>query len=269
MTPKTYRGLTVENNSIENLTFRAFYITDYMGWSDEDFLDMSSVAVVENAEDEPLFVGGIKYAFPLESLNLSAEAYHYHMVDYFQSTYFKANLAKAIGNFNLHVTPSYLKQDSNGEDYAGTFDTYQYGFNTGFKAYGFDLTAYYAKTGSDAVFAPWGDGKVLIQQINASGRADEDAYALKLGYDLGSIGLQGFSAYVFHGIYDVDEGADTNVDINETDFSLQYAFGGFLEGLSVRGRYAIIDYDGGSSDDFDDFRIYLKYTFNFGGKKDA
>jgi len=269
MTPKTYRGLTVENNSVENLTLRAFYITDYMGWSDEDFLDMSSVAVTEDADDNPLMAGGLKYIFPVESLKLSSELFHYHMVDYFQSNYVKFGVGKALGDVNLYFNPSFLKQDSDGDEFAGEFDTTQYGFNTGAKAYGFDLTAFYARTDDDPVFAPWGDGKVIIQQINASGRADEDTYAAKLNYDFTDLGAAGLSAYVFYGYYDVDDVTDTNVDISETDFSIQYNFSGFLKGFSVRGRYAIIDYDGGTADDFNDFRIYLKYSFAFGGKKDA
>lgn len=269
MTPKTYRGLTVENTSISNLTLRAFYITDYMGWSDEEFLDMSTVASSKNADDNPLMVGGMKYVFPITGVKLSSELYHYHMVDYFQSTYLKADLAKAFGDFNFSFAPSFLKQDSAGDEFSGAFDATQYGFSAGVKAYGFDLTAFYARTEDDPVFAPWGDGKVLIQQINASGRADENAYAIKLGYDFANLGAPGLSAYVFQGLYDVDDATATNVDINETNLSVQYAFSGALKGFSVRARYAMIDNDGGSADDFDDFRVYLRYTFTFGGKKDA
>lgn len=263
--PKTYRGLTVENKSVENLTLRAFYITDFMGWSDDDFKEMSSVA--NGADDEPLLAGSIRYNAPFKIATLDTEVWDYRMEDVFNSIYFKATLGKKFESVSLHFTPSYLKQDSIGGDLAGQFDTYQYGFNTGIRMAGFDVTAFYAKTGDNDVFVPWGDGKVLIQQINASGRADEDAYALKVGYDFATLGANGLSAYIFHGFYDTP-GAGTHAasDINETNLSAQYAFAGSLDGLSLRVRYAMIDYDSDTGDDFNDFRIYLKYTFSLDGK---
>ena len=263
--PKTYRGLTVENKSVENLTLKAFYLTDFMGWTDDDFVRMSSVA--KGADDEALLAGSVRYIFPIKIATLDTEAWDYRMEDVFNSTYFKATLGKKFESVSVHFTPSYLKQDSIGDDLAGQFDTDQYGFNTGFKVAGFDVTAFYAKTGDNDLFVPWGDGKVLIQQINASGRAEEDAYAVKLGYDFATIGAKGLSAYVFHGIYDTpDSGTHAASDINETNLSATYAFAGSLDGLSVRARYAIVDFDSDKADDFNDFRIYLKYTFSFGGK---
>ncbi len=263
--PKTYRGLTVENKSVENLTFKAYYLTDFMGWTDDDFVRMSSVA--KGTDDEALLAGSVKYTFPIKTVALDTEAWDYRMEDVFNSTYFKANVGKKFESFSVNFTPSFLKQDSIGDDLAGKLDTYQYGFNTGFKVAGFDVTAFYAKTGDNDLFVPWGDGKVLIQQINAAGRADEDAYALRLGYDFAVLGAKGLSAYVFHGLYDSpDSGSHAASDINETDLSAQYAFAGSLEGLSVRARYAIVDFDSDKADDFNDFRIYLKYTFTFGGK---
>lgn len=262
---KTYRGLTVENKSVENLTIKAFYITDFMGWTDDNFVKMSSVA--KGGDNQALTVGSVKYAFPFKVAALEAEAWDYHMDDIFNSAYFKATVAKKFGDIGLSFTPSYLKQDSIGDDLAGQMDTYQYGFNTCAKMAGFDVTAFYAKTGDNDLFVPWGDGKVFIQQINAAGRADENAYALKVGYDFATIGVKGLSAYIFHAIYDTpDSGPHAASDINETNFSVQYAFSGALDGLSLRIRDAIIDYDNEKLDDFNDFRIYLKYTFSFGGK---
>jgi hypothetical protein len=266
MTPKTYRGLTLENRSVENLVLKAFYLTDYMGWSDEDFKSMSSVTG-EGDADEPLLAGSITYRLPVDIASVDAEAWHYRLDDVFNSSYFKANMSKQFENVRIHFTPSFLKQDSLGDDLAGHFDTHQYGFNTGVKFSGFDITAFYAKTGEDAIFAPWGDGKVLIQQINASGRADEDAYALKLGYDFANVGMNGLSAYVFQGLYDApNSGANSASDISETNFSVQYKFAGNLDGLSARVRYAMVDYDDDTAEDFNDFRIYLNYSFSFSGK---
>ncbi len=263
--PKTYRGLTVENKSVENLTLKAFYLTDFMGWTDDEFKDMSSVA--KGADDEALLTGSVRYIFPVKVVTLDTEAWDYRMEDVFNSAFFKGTVGKKFESVGLSFTPSYLKQDSIGDDLAGQIDTYQYGFNTCVKMAGFDLTAFYAKTGDNDLFVPWGDGKVIIQQINASGRAEEDAYALKLGYDFATLGAKGLSAYIFQGLYDTpDSGPHAASDINETNLSATYAFAGGFDGLSLRVRYAIVDYDNEVADDFNDFRIYLKYTFSFGGK---
>lgn len=263
--PKTYRGLTVENKSVENLTVKAYYLTDFMGWTDDEFVDISSVA--KGADDEALLAGSLRYVAPFKVVSLDTEVWDYRMEDVFNSAYIKATVGKKFDGLSVTFTPSFLKQDSIGDDLGGAFDTHQYGFNTCVKFAGFDVTAFYARTGDNDLFVPWGDGKVLIQQINASGRAEEDAYALKLGYDFATIGVKGLSAYVFQGLYDApDSGAHAASDINETNLSAQYAFSGSLDGLSLRLRYAIVDFDDDAADDFDDFRIYLKYTFSFGGK---
>ncbi|MFV0436554.1 MAG: OprD family outer membrane porin [Desulfopila sp.] len=269
MTPKTYRGLTIENNSIENLTLQALYITDYMSWNDDDFQNMDSISAEKGADDNPLFAGSLKYTLPFESSILTTELWHYYMEDYFKWNYARVNFMKDVGEIRLQITPSFLSQKSDGKDYIGHLDSTQYGFSTGARAYGFDLTLFYTRTDDDPVFAPWGDSKVMIQQILASGRADENAYGARLIYDFGRLGIDGLSTYIFYGYYDVDHDSKTYADVNETDFNIQYNFSGFLKGFSVRGRYAIVDYDGGTADDLNDFRIYLRYAFSFGGNKDA
>ncbi|ADD69381.1 outer membrane porin [Denitrovibrio acetiphilus DSM 12809] len=263
--PKTYKGLSIVNRSVENLTLSGYYITGFMGWSDDEYMPIMD-SVGSGGDDNPLLSFGAQYKFPVEAVNLKAEAWQYHMDDVFNSTYLKGTIGKTFNDYALHITPSYLIQKSVGDDVGGDFDTDQYGFNAGVDAFGFSVTGYYAYTGDDDLFVPWGDGKVLIQQIMASGRAEENAYALKVNYDFGKLGLKGLSAYVFHAIYDTPEsGSNASSDINETDFNIQYSFSGALDGVSVRVRYAMVDFDEG--EDFNDFRVYVKYTFAIGSGK--
>lgn len=265
--PKTYRGLSVVNNSVENLELSAYYITDLEGWWDDEFTSMISVGGEEVNRD--LIAGGVKYNLPVSFAKIQLQGWKYYMNDVFDTNFFKINASKKVGDYTLFFNPSLLFQKSIGKEMGGReFDTNQYGFNTGFAAHGFNVMAFYAKTGDDELYVPWGDEKVIIQQINAAGRADETAYALRVAYDFGQIGIKGLNAYIFHAYYDTDTlqySTQTAKDINETDLSAQYNFSGALDGFSVRLRYAIIDAEQGEN--FNDFRVYLKYSFALGSKK--
>ncbi|PWC16487.1 OprD family outer membrane porin [Brenneria corticis] len=265
--PKTYRGLSVVNNSVENLELSAYYITAFEGWWDDQFTSMISVDGKEVNRD--LVAGGAKYQLPVDVANVQLQGWIYHMDDVFDTGFFKVHAAKDVGDYQLFFAPSVLFQKSIGKELGGReFDTYQYGFNTGFKAHGFHITAFYAKTGNDELYVPWGDEKVIIQQINAAGRADETAYALRVAYDFSQIGIKGLNAYIFHAYYDTDRlqySTQQAKDVNETDLSVQYDFSGALDGFSVRLRYAFIDAEKGEN--FDDFRVYLRYRFTLGGNR--
>jgi hypothetical protein len=58
----------------------------------------------------------------------------------------------------------------------------------------------------------------------------------------------------------------TGKDQSETDYNIQYAFSGALEGLSLRARYADINVKQGG-EDYNDIRFYAIYKFAMGKKK--
>lgn len=266
MTPKTYRGLSVVNNSLKGLTLSGYYLNGYRGWADEEFTDMTSSAGATEGSDSGLFIGGLGYDLPFGYAKTNVQLWQYHLDDVANMTYAKISVAKKIGDFQLSFNPMYLRQNSAGNEYAGDIDSVQYGFNTGVTAYGVNLTLYHARTRNGNVFAPWGDEKVIVQQILASDRKDENAYGCKLGYNFKALGLEGLDAYVYRSFYDTpDSGSNATSDITETDFSVQYSFSetSSLKGLSLRARYAIVDED--TAEDFNDFRFYLKYQLAFGG----
>lgn len=250
MINRTYRGLSVVNKSIENLTLSGYYLKDHMGWVDEEFVPFS----------DDVYIAGASYKLPIKDVNTSVQAWYFNMPDSFNQTYFKAGFGKQINDFGLHAAATVFTQKSQGDELDGELDTYQYGLNAGVSAYGFDLTGFYAKTGDDSIRDPWGYGKVIIQQVRNSGdelagdRGDEDAYAVRLSYDFGAVGAKGLNAYVFYAIYDAP--ADK---IDETDFSIQYDFSGTLKGLGLRARHAMVEADNGT--DIDDTRFYVTYRF--------
>ena len=94
-------------------------------------------------------------------------------------------------------------------------------------------------------------------------RAGEYGLRFGLSYDFEKIGLKGwngFGNYVW-GFNAVDP--ETREDIpnqDELDLTLEYRFQeGFLKGLAIRGRAALIEEEGGRS--LADYRIISNYTF--------
>ena len=270
MLPRTFRGLSVVNTSIPNLKLSGFYITDSMGWTDDGFISLSEAVANERGgadrikDEKGMFIGSASYNLPVEVVKTNIQGWYYLMPDVFTNKLLMLNLSKDFDQFGLFFKPSVLYQDSVGDDLNGDLDTSQIGFEAGVKAFGFTLTGFYAEIGEDSLLAPWGDGKIIKQQIYASGRADEDATALKLEYDFGKIGAKGLSAYVFYSFYDTPEsGSTASNDVTEIDYNLQYNFSGMLDGLGLRARYATVDVDDGEG--FDDVRFYVTYKFKMSG----
>jgi len=269
--PRTYRGLSLVNTTFSGLKLSGYYITDSMGWTDDDFISLSD-AVAETPggaseidEDKGMFIAGAGYDLPIQAIKTNIQGWYYLMPDVFTNSYLQLDLSKTFDDYTLFFQPSLLVQKSVGDELNGELDTTQTGFHAGVKAYGLSLTGYYATIGEDSLLAPWGDGKVIKQQIYASGRADEDAMALKVEYDFGKIGAKGLSAYVLYGYYDTPEsGSTASNDVTEIDYNISYNFSGTLKGLGLRARYATVDLDGG--DDFNDIRFYVTYKFKLAGK---
>lgn len=251
MIHRSYRGVSIVNKSVDNLTLSGFYLTDNLGWVDEEFVSFTN----------DVYIAGAAYKLPFKSVNSKVQAWYFTMADSFNQTYFKADFSKKVNDYVLHASPTVFTQKSQGDELDGELDTYQYGFNAGVGVFGFDLTGFYAKTGDDSIRDPWGYGKIIIQQVVNSGdsmsgdRSDEDAYAARLAYDFSAAGIKGLKAYALYARYD----APASI-INETDFSVQYAFSGDLAGLSLRARFALVDKDNGQ-EDLNDTRFYVTYRF--------
>lgn len=269
--PFTYRGVSAKNTSIKNLTISGLYINDYMGWTDTKFksvskgvkgdlarqgVDMSNI----DLEESPMLALGLDYKLPVDSISAKTRFWYYSMEDVYNQYYFNAMLSGDLAGTKWYFKPSYLKQDSVGklDSTTAKFDTYQAGFHLGMKWSGFDATVKYVTTGEGNVVAPFGDDKVVIQQVHQSGRANEDVYAGQLAYRFAKdSALNGVSAYVNYANYEVDGNADS--DFTETDFSVTYNLAKYVDGLSVRARHAIVDYAAG--DDLTDTRFYVYYKF--------
>lgn len=274
MMPRTFRGASVVNKSVDNLKLMAFYLDAAADWDDEKFVNISQIAgpIYANngsVDDEAAIILGASYKLPIEGLDANVEAWGFKMDDVINQYYLKAKVSKKIDEMTVFGGMMYADQEDDGNALSirssgkTGIDTYQFGVNAGVAGYGFNLTAMYSKTGDDPVYDPWGYSKAIIQQVlNAGLLADEDAYGAKLSYDFSRLGVDGLSAYVFYAEYD---GTATqslkSVDSNETDINVQYAFSGGLKGLGLRVRHAIIDNYYGYGFDAKDTRFFVTYKF--------
>lgn len=262
LTEKKYRGLSVINNSIEKLELHGYYIADYLGWTDEEFKSVSSAFSGNESDDEGSLIGGLIWRAP-GALKLQLWDYYYNEVmnQYLVRGQYDYKFNDDAG---LFCDLRYFGMQDTGDALAGDIDTYTVGGKVGFRGYGFTVEGVMATNGDDNLPTPFDAPLSILMQYAANSRAEEDAFAVKLGYDLSRIGATGLSAYVFYGHFDTpDDGNNVSTDYDEIDFNLAYKFSGWAQNASVRLRYAIIDKDEGvaEGEDFNDFRIYFDFAF--------
>ncbi len=270
--PKTYRGLTVINRSIENLELHAYVINDFSGWHDSGYGDMSlALSSNDEARNTPMYIAGARYNLPTDNLGFQtkAEAWGYHMEDLLNMSYFRVKLSKQFGDTNVFFMPSYSGQQDTGKKLADApIDTYQYGFETGVHFKDFYVEAQYSKTGDTDFLGPWGFGRIIMQSYHTSFAAEETAYGIKAGYDFSNVGIQGLSAMVWWADYDrpikdtIFPAANTEVDY-EVKYQFTDQFNGALDGLSLSYVLADVDWTDMNAGSIDS-RFRINYKFKIG-----
>ena len=262
MTPKKYRGFGLINNSIENVELHGYYLTHWLDWTAEEWESITSAFTGDTGDDEGALAGGAKWQI-LSAMNIQAWDYYYN--DIMNSFYLSADYTHTIDDdYILGADLRYLNQTDVGDKLAGNISTYTAGGYAFLGGYGATLSLYYGTNGSDDLRVPFGNSKIISLQVLELDRADEDAYAIKLGYAFDSLGLEGLGANVIYGSFDTpDTGANASPDATEFDFDLYYKLGGWFKLMSIRLRHAIINEDEGvdGGEDFTDSRLYLVYKF--------
>jgi len=262
LTPQSNEAYTLSNKGIPGLEIVASHVTKIRGMTSSDFESMSKFAGIKT-EDEPVTLAGLVYT-GIKGLKLQFWDFYGH--EYFNNLYFRADYDKKItDDLSWFGGFQYLNQDDLGDQIGGSLNTYTYSILGGIKSYGLTFTLAGAQVGDQDIVYPWGCDLMVSVQINDCFRADETGILASLVYDFGEIGIKGLAASVTYVNFDTpDSGINLSLDIDEIDFDLRYEFSGALQGLGLRGRYAIVDEDellGG--EDLTDFRFYLTYDFSF------
>lgn len=263
LTPKSYRGLSVVNKSIKKVELHGQYILDYMNWTGEEYQSMASGFTKDKSDDGAGLIGGIVWRAPGA---IKIDLWDYYYEDVTNNMYFRAQYRPQFGDdWKFGLDLRYLNQQDTGDGIGGEIDTYNAGLVASIKGHGFSLSGHYGQTGDNVVQTPFGaQSPITMQVLVLNQRAEEKAYGAKLGYDFGRIGAKGLKGYVFYNHFDTpDDGTNAKPDADEIDLSLEYKFGGMFKNLSVRARYAMVDYasDVEGGDDVNDIRLYLTYRF--------
>lgn len=282
--PNTYRGLTLVNRSIENLEIHGYYITDFMGWTDDEYYNIGEQAgphgLNATETDNPLLVFGARYNLPLDKLSVNLEGWAYHMEDVYDTQFVRARFASNIGDYGVYFMPSVMYQTTEDGAIANPFtpgddnlETYEAGFEAGVDTpFGVFGKAYYAKTGDDYQLTPFGFGKIVMQQYQVSGRrGNEDAYGLLAGYDFAKIGIKGLSAYIWYTLYKAPDDSLSDFgeyegDMTEIDYNIRYSFAQVWPGpfgdAFVEFGYAHLDRE--LAGDINEVKFRLSIPFELG-----
>lgn len=262
MTPKKYRGLRVINNSLEPVKFHAYYITDWLDWTEEEFDSIASGLTGSTEDNEDALVLGAVWQ-ATDAFKLHAWNYYYDEV--LNQFYGRLDYSyKWQSSYRFGATFKYLNQRDVGNALAGELDTYQTGGDISFAGYGAKLSLYYGQVGDDNINNPFGGDYVILLQTKWLERAEEKTWGIKVDYDFTGLGVKGLSMYLFYADFDTpDSGDNVSTDMKELDVNIQYKFSGWAENLLLRFRYAHVDQDeavaGGN--DWDDVRFHIEYRF--------
>lgn len=290
MLPKAYQGLSIVNNSIRNIEFSGGYFTHFLDWNSPEYEGMINRYLDDEGFETATDTKATRYVGtsykPIRGMD--ANIWYYELEDVTriitpQFKWFKVFNKDWKGFIDLR----YTKWDSIGDELAGDVDTYMMGFIGGVIWKDWSLVLYGQQNGDDAPIEPFGHRRACTMQANWSHYAEEQAYLVKLGYDFGSLGVEGLSTYVRYGVFDTPDAGEENAeqDKTELEFNLTYKFQQKLKGLSLQLRYSIVDLDDDQRElseyyyaqpfpspfapyylrknvyDYNDFRFYITYDF--------
>ena len=270
MLEKSYKGLSIINNTITNLELQAHYITEAVGWNASEFVPAVSATMPDVRGNGALFIGGIKYKLETPVGKFDMQAWDYNMEDVFNISRYTVEMLGNVGNIGYRIMPLYIKQESIGDKIAGDAPTHQVGIQTGIMTNGFDIGVHYAKMGDNQLYKTWAPASAVMQWYTVTARPEEEAIGVFTGYDLSKIGVKGLRIGASYARYDTpDSGSKATPDAKEFNIDFRYdlgaAFGDSMKGISLDGHIADVKFD-----DAGDFTIYclrLRMPFTIFGKK--
>ena len=281
MTPNTFEGYTAQGilgkDDGPQLKYLGGYIAKIKPRNDDEFLPMSQVAGA--SVNHGVTMGGALFTTPLPIGKLSAGAAEYFSDDVINIVYgeskYTADVTKDLG---VLLALQFTDQRSTGRDLltGSAFNTNEFGIKSevSYRHAVFTFGYTTARSGAD-LRSPWsGFPGYTSVQVGDFNRAGEDAVIAKLAYEFSRIGAPGVSAYalIVHGWGRVNPSTHASVD-NENEMNLDLQWRPklpflqsislpFLEGISLRARYAHVWQYQGSENTIDDFRAIINYDLN-------
>lgn len=261
--PKGYRGLSLVNNSIKNTSLTFLKIDDYIGWSDEEFnsigkgveLELKRLGYSEEIDSSSVLALGVKNSLSYDYFGVDSSLWYYDVDNAYGQSYFKADFYYNFDQVKVTISPTYIGQYESKSLGVNELDAKQYGGAFELKLPMLDIVYMYAKTDGNSIISSWGESKIIQQQVNQSGRKDENAHSLKLSHDFSNY-IDKLSVYVQLGLFNTSN-LNLGGDLKETEFGVVYDASKYVDGLKLRARYSNVD---GDVNNAQDLRFYVYYN---------
>lgn len=272
MIPNLFEAYVLSNTDIENLTLIAAQVEKMSGVDTgipEKFIDMTEQITGITTGSGTTMLAAI-YT-PIEDAEFSA--WYYDVDDLTKITYLE-------GSYGFGITETIGA--TLGAQYANMSEYSINGINTnvdgrvwgvsgelGFETIGTTLMAAYNRASNDTgkvVVNGFGGGPYMtsMEENTIDSLEDAKAYVAGVGFDFGVVGVEGLAFGYTHGEF--EDGlslGNQHQEIEENDFSLEYAFSDELSGVLL---YTKVDTKEDSvknlnNDSFDRVQAYINYSF--------
>jgi hypothetical protein len=264
MTPNTFEAISLMGRAKvgsgdASIKYGLAYFDQIKERNSDDFVSMARDAGANVSRG--VFTAGAIY----QDGGFSFGAIDYYSDDIINIAYTEAKMEFDLGGLKPRLALQFTDQRSVGSDllFGEDFTARQVGIKAELPVGDALFTAGYTAAGGDSNMQnPWsgypGYTSVQVEDFNRDG---EEAVLLRAAYDIPWV--DGLSAYALW-VHGTDPEADGQFARDEVDFNLQWVPPtGFLKGLSLRVRYALVDQRHADTDDLHDFRVICNYTKTF------
>jgi hypothetical protein len=267
MIPLTFEGYHIAATAKDHprLQYGVGYVDKIKKRDTDEFIKMSDAAGAPDGLNCGAWMGGVRY-LPLEHLSLeSFDVYTPDVINIFYGEI--VTRFKTESEVGIKLSGQFIHQAGVGDEVLERVNNSTHALGGKAELSYDSAVVTLALTGNsrdENMLYPYGTyGGYNSMIYKDYERAGECALRLGLSYDLEKIGFEGWSCfgnYVW-GANAVDPKSREDVpNQDELDLTVEYNFKrGIFKGLSIRGRAALIDEEGGRS--LADYRIISNYTF--------
>ena len=266
--PNYFEAYTITDNSIENLTLSAGYITRMAGWENgvdaQKFVNIGETFGISDIDG--IFYTSANYE-GLKDVSLSVWYYNYQ--DIANIFYAEVGYEKSFNDYTFILGLQYDSSKESGKAKLGKQDAKTYGISIelSLENSGTHFLAAYNKDNgtTGATGLSLGGGALFTsmedQTLDAVGMA-ADAWILGAGYHFSAIGMDGLDTGIAFGKFTANN--DSLYSSKEIDIIIEYEIN---KQFSCTIAYADIDFKAGRDDsnqqlkDYNQLRVIANYNF--------
>jgi hypothetical protein len=260
MIPNTFEAVMLDGK-VAWLDYHVGYLFGVKPRNEDSFLTMAEQAGAADS-DAGLVLAGVRVN-PWKPLTVEASTAY--GIDTYNTAFVQADYTIPLRDrVALTVGAQYHDQRSVGDELIGRFDTWNVGAHARLAFWDASVEFMFNQTGDGAtMLAKYGTWPGYLSLINKDfDRASETAWGLKVTYDFKGVGVPGLTGFIWFaqgvGAIDPSTGAAAP-DQWELDLDLTYTFSsGWLKGLQIKTRAALVDIEGNSGI-LPDIRLILNW----------